>query len=110
MYVANAVPAGDGLAGLTQQNVNLRIQSMKLAIAGGGNAQIVIRELQGVDSVDVLGRGLAPGRTYRVFALMPDGAQQFIADFKADAKGAGGVSPMLKFFDAGLTGVVVSPG
>lgn len=40
---------------------------------------VVIRELQGVDSVDVLGRGLAPGRTYRVFALMPGGAQQFIA-------------------------------
>ena len=110
VYVANAVPAGDGLAGLTQQNVNLLIQSMKLAIAGGGNAQVVIRELQGVDSVDVQGRGLAPGRTYRVFALMRGGAQQFIADFKADAKGAGGVSPMLKFFDAGLTGVVVLPG
>ena len=108
VYVANAVPSGDGLSGLTQQNVNLRIRSTKLIIAGGGEAEVVTRELQGVDSVDVQAKGLVAGQTYRVFALSASGAQQFIADFKADAKGMGQVNPLLKFFDAGLTGVLIS--
>ena len=108
VYVANAVPSGDGLSGLTQQNVNLRIRSTKLIIAGGGEAEVVMRELQGVDSVDVQAKGLVVGQTYRVFASSASGAQQFIADFKADANGKGQVNPLLKFFDAGLTGVLIS--
>ena len=108
VYVANAVPSGDGLSGLTQQNVNLRIRSTNLTVAGGGEAEVVMRELQGVDSVDVQAKGLVVAQTYRVFALLASGGQQFIADFKADAKGMGQVNPLLKFFDAGLSGVLIS--
>lgn len=108
VYVANAVPAGDGMAGLTKQNVGLRITSTSAAVAGGGEADIVVRELQGVDSINVEAKGLVAGTTYQVIALGAAGTQQVIADFKAGPDGNGKANPMIKFFDAGLTGVRVA--
>lgn len=107
VYVANAVPSGDGRAGLTMQNVGLRVEEQKTIIAGGGEATIVLRELVGVDSVDVTAEGLTPNAKYNVFAVKPDGTRLLIGDFKADEKGKGSVNPQLKFFDAGFTRVEV---
>ena len=108
VYVANAVPSGDGRAGLTQQNVGLRITANSAAVAGGGAAEVVVRELQGVDSIGVDAKGLVAGKTYQVVVLGAAGARQVVADFKAGADGKGSANPMLKFFDAGLTGVLVA--
>lgn len=109
VYVANAVPSGDGTTGLTQQNINLKITSQKITVAGSGEAEVVVRELDGVDSVDVDAKGLIAGAKYKVLAVSASGAQQVIADFKADATGKGKVNPNVKFFDAGYTSVVVTP-
>ena len=109
VYVANAVPSGDGTAGLTQQNVNLKITSQKVTVAGSGEAEVVVRELDGVDSIDVDAKGLIAGAKYKVLAVSAAGAQQVIADFKADATGKGKINPNVKFFDAGYTRVVVEP-
>ena len=107
VYVANAVPSGDGRAGLTQQNIGLRITANSVAVAGGGEADLVVRELQGVDSIGVDAKGLAAGKWYPVIALGAAGARQVVADFKADADGKSMVNPMLKFFDAGQNSVFV---
>ena len=42
-------------------------------------------------------------------SVSTSGAQQVIADFKADATGKGKVNANVKFFDAGYTSVTVSP-
>ena len=107
VHGANAVPSGDGRAGLTQQNVGLRITANSVAVAGGGEADLVVRELQGVDSIGVDAKGLAAGKTQPVIATGAAGTRQVVADFKADADGKGMVNPMRKFFDAGLNGVLV---
>ena len=107
VYVANAVPAGNGLAELGQQNVNLRVVTMKQAIPSGGKAEIVVRELMGVDSVGVSADGLSSGAKYQVFVVTAGGARQLVADFKADAAGKGQANPQLKYFDVGGTSVAV---
>ena len=101
------MPSGDGRAGLTQQNVGLRITANSVAVAGGGEADVVVRELQGVDSIGVDAKGLAAGKRQPVIALGAAGTRQVVADFKADADGKGMVNPMRKFFDAGENEVLV---
>ena len=76
-------------------------------VAGGGEAEIVLRELVGVDSVDVQASGLSAGAKYNVFAVKADGTRQIIGDFRADAMGKGMINPLLKFFDAGFVRVEV---
>lgn len=96
-----------GTTGLTQQNVNLKITSQKVVIGGTGEAEVVVRELVGVDSVDVDAKGLTAGLKYKVMAVSASSAQQVIGDFKADSAGKGKVNPNVQFFDAGYTSVTV---
>lgn len=107
VYVANAVPSGDGRSNLTGQNVGLRIEAFEIIITGGGKADVVLRELVGVDSVEVAATELTAGAKYNVFAVKADGTLQLIGDFRADAMGKGSVNPLLKFFDAGFVRVEV---
>lgn len=107
VYVANAVPTGDGRSGLTRQNVGLRIEEMKIIVGGGGKATVVLRELIGVDSVEVNAENLTSGAKYNVYAVKADGTRQLIGDFTADDKGKGMVNPLLKFFAAGFVRVEV---
>lgn len=107
VYVANAVPTGDGRANLTMQNVGLRVEASDVMITGGGEAEIVLRELVGVDSVDVQASKLAAGAKYNVFAVKADGTRQLIGDLTANAMGKGSINPLLKFFDAGFVRVEV---
>jgi YVTN family beta-propeller protein len=109
VYVANAVPSGDGSIGLTRQNVGLRIEEQKITVVGGGEATVILRELIGVDSVEVDATGLTPGAKYNVYAVKADGTRQLIGDLKADEKGKGSIDPLLKFFDAGFTRFEVEP-
>lgn len=107
VYVANAVPTGDGRANLSRQNVGLRIQNDEVAIVSGGKADVIIRELVGVDSVQVEASALAPGAKYNVVALKADGAAQLVATLTADGKGKGAANPLFTFFDGGFRSVTV---
>lgn len=108
VYVANAVPVGNGREGLTMQNVALAIQELKLMVSGGGKATVVLRGLVGVDSVEVSAEELQSGAKYNVFAVKSDNTRQLIGDFTADAEGKGMVDPLLKFFEAGFVRVEVA--
>ena len=109
VYVANAVPSGDGRMGLSRQNVGLRIEPSKVMVGGGGEATVVIRELVGVDSVEVQGSGLIASALYQILAIKLDVLRQVIADFRADAKGTGGITAQLKFFTAGYMWIAIAP-
>ncbi len=67
----------------------------------------MLRELVGVDSVEVEADGLTPGAKYNVCAVKVDSTRQLIADFRAGEKGKDSVSHQPKFFDIGFTRVEV---
>ena len=108
VYVANAVLSGDGKSGLTMQDLNLRVTATNVAVAGGGDAEAVVRELQGLDSVDVQAKELVARKTYQVLGLNASGSRQLVADFKTGSDGKGSANPLIKFFDTGMTGVLVA--
>lgn len=106
VYVANAVPDGEGTNDLGNQNVGLRIDSTRYRV-DSGTVTIVVRELVGVDSVEVEGEGLQKNHDYKVFAIRENGSRQLIADFRTDEKGKGNITAQLKFFAVGLSAVHV---
>ena len=108
VYVANAVPAGTGINGLGNQNVGLFIDETRDRV-DGGSVTTVIRELVGVDSIQVSGDHLQPNRKYDVFAFRENGRRQLIADFQTDEKGSGTITAQLKFLHVGLADVSVRP-
>lgn len=107
VYVANAVPSGNGRNGLTQQGLNLRVEPSTITVTGGGEADVVVRELINVDSVEVIAEALTPKAKYQVYAVKGDGTRQLIADFVGNSQGKGSVAPQLKFFAAGFIRVEV---
>jgi len=69
VYVANAVPTGDGTANLTQQGLNKQVINQKVDVPGGtGTAAATVRQVQGVDMINVRGRQLPPKTTFTVYA------------------------------------------
>ena len=106
VYVANAVPTGTGTVGLGNQNVGLLIDETREQV-DGGTVTIVVRELVGVDSVEVEADGLQANRKYELFAFREGGRRQLIADFQTDEKGKGTIAAQFKFFHAGFADVRV---
>lgn len=102
VYVANAVPSGNGTQGLGRQGLLERPAFNKLVVAGGkGNASqtgtpatalITVRPQQGLDMVQVIGRNLKLNTTYTASAtcLKCGGVQIPLVDFTATVPTAGG--------------------
>lgn len=102
IYVANAVPAGNGTQGLGQQGLLEGPAFNKLVVAGvkdnssdAGNpatALITVRPQQGLDMLQVIGRNLKLNTTYTASAscLNCGGVQVPIVDFTATVPTAGG--------------------
>lgn len=76
IYVANAVPEGDGIAGLGQQGLGGRVENLPVEVRGaeGAIGAANIRRVAGVDEIDVTARGLPPGKDFTVFAINDDAA------------------------------------
>jgi YVTN family beta-propeller protein len=90
VYVAGAVPAGPGTAGLGRQGLGRRVQTARLVDQGTrGTTQVVVRELSGVDMIEVVASGLPPGAHYTLWAEGPGPARpvvRFTADDAGKAK------------------------
>jgi len=111
VYVANAVPSGEGRDGLISQNVGFLVIPFTQKLSGGGVATVVIRHLVGADAVQVEVRDAKPGQEYHIYATKSDGdsARLLIGEFRADAEGRGGITPEFAFFEGGFKGAVVAP-
>jgi YVTN family beta-propeller protein len=110
VYVANAVPAGEGTAGLTQQNVNLKITSQKFLVGSTGEAEVVVRELEGGDSVDVTAKRVNRGCKVQGNRCLDIGRAAGYRSLQGGCNRQGeGQPPNLSFFDAGYTSVTVIP-
>lgn len=87
VYVANAVPEGDGSANLTQQGLGKRIETLNVDMRGvSGGAKATIRAVQGLDEIDLAVRGLPPNQTFTVFAANGTDAKS-IMDVQSNARG-----------------------
>jgi YVTN family beta-propeller protein len=74
VYVAGAVPHGDGRRGLTRQGLDRPIENLTVEIRGvPGRAMLTVRKLDGFDQLVLNGRGLPANRTLTVEGVRPDG-------------------------------------
>lgn len=112
VYVAGAVPEGDGRQNLTEQGLNKRVENYKAdASRAGGEAQatVSVREVASLDEIDVTARMLAPNQTFTVYAS--DGTNSAaLLDVKSNEKGV--VDEALafaKFFDNGYDRTILVP-
>lgn len=68
VYVANAVPSGSGLQNLGTQGLGLAVENRHIDVAGGGSVLLTVRELPGLEMVQIIAHGLKKNTTYTVFA------------------------------------------
>lgn len=115
VYVANAVPSGDGRQGLTRQNVGLPVTKFKLKVPttpfaflpealpkAAGTA--VVRQLDGVDTIDLAVEGLPANSKYVAFLTeapaAPFGAVEYLLAFTTDKEGKALAAANAVLFDA----------
>jgi len=124
VYVANAVPQGDGMTNLTRQSLGLRAQKAKLVVPAKpfpflkaafptAMGSIVTTQLGLLDEMDVTLEGLPVGSHYAVFLTEtptpPFGAVQYVADVAIGPEGKGMVTAQGQFFHAfALRGVATN--
>ena len=106
VYVANAVPQGNGRQGLTRQGLDQRVLTRDLAVAGGV-VRVTVREVDTLDQVQVVARGLPPNARFSVQLASP-GQVTVIRQFTTNAQGGAEVFAFTEFFDA-FSDVVVVP-
>ena len=111
VYVAGAVTSGNGTQNLTRQGLDKRIENRLLAVTNSTSATalITVRELVGVDMLQIIGRDLEINKTYvaRAVCRTCNGGAVPLVDFKAVVPVVGhagcAVAPQvlsfLKFFD-----------
>jgi YVTN family beta-propeller protein len=99
VYVANAVPQGDGRQNLTRQGLDKRIVTQDLPVAGG-TVRWTVREVDTLDQVQVVARGLPANSAFSVQAVNPTGATSLIRRFTTNAQGGAEFFAFAPFFDA----------
>jgi len=99
VYVAGAVPSGDGTEGLERQGLDRRRLNLAVPVRGSqAPASAVVRETNNVDMIDISARNLTPGAPYTAFA--GDGTR-FVPLLDVVANPAGGAQALgfTRFFD-----------
>jgi YVTN family beta-propeller protein len=89
VYVAGAVPHGDGLGGLSHQGLDRQIETLPVEVRGvPGKASLTVRELDGIDQLVLNARGLPANRTFTVHGVRADGGSAPLLSVKANATGS----------------------
>jgi YVTN family beta-propeller protein len=112
VYVAGAVKDGDGRSNLTNQGIGKRIKNFDIDVrgVGQGSATAQVREVMGLDEIDVAARDLPANQKFTVYAS--DGGTNNIALMDITTNGKGVVDEALaftKFFDNNYDKVVLVP-
>jgi YVTN family beta-propeller protein len=106
VYVANAAAQAAGDQGLTRQGLDKRIVTRDLAVAGGV-VRLTVREVDTLDQVQVVARGLPANAAFSVLLANP-GQVTAIRHFTTNAQGAAEVFAFTTFFDV-FSDVLVVP-
>jgi YVTN family beta-propeller protein len=89
VYVAGAVPNGDGRRGLTRQGLDRPIENLTVQVRGvPGRAMLTVRKLDGIDELVLNARGLPVNRTFTVEGTRPDGNTTPLFSIRANARGS----------------------
>jgi YVTN family beta-propeller protein len=89
VYVAGAVPNGDGRRGLTRQGLDRPIENLTVQIRGvPGRATLTVRQLGNIDQLVLNARGLPANRTFTVEGIRPDGKATPLFSIKTNARGS----------------------
>jgi YVTN family beta-propeller protein len=89
VYVARAVPHGDGRRGITRQGLDRPIENLTVEIRGvPGRAMLTVRKLDGFDQLVLNARGLPANRTLTVEGVRPDGKATPLFSIQANARGS----------------------
>src|SRR5919202_696444 len=112
VYVAGAVKDGDGRSNLTNQGLGKRIKNFDIDVrgVGQGSATAQVREVMGLDEIDVAARDLPANQKFTVYAS--NGGTNNIALMDITTNGKGVVDEALaftKFFDNNYDKVVLLP-
>ena len=112
VYVAGAVPEGDGRQNLTEQGLNKRVENYMIDVSQvGGEAKGMagVREVASLDEIDITASMLPPNQTFTVHAS--DGTDS-VAILDVTSNEMGSVDEALafaKFFDNGYDRVTLAP-
>ena len=89
VYVAGAVPNGDGRRGLTRQGLDRRIENLTVQIRGvHGTATLTVRQLDHIDQLVLNARDLPANRTFTIEGIQPDGKATPLFSVEANARGS----------------------
>jgi YVTN family beta-propeller protein len=89
VYVAGAVPSGNGRRGLTHQGLDRRIENLTVQIRGvTGRATLTVRQLDQIDQLVLNARGLPANRTFNVEGTRPDGNATPLFSITTNARGS----------------------
>jgi YVTN family beta-propeller protein len=89
VYVAGAVPHGDGRGGLTRQGLDRPIETLPVEVRGvPGKATLTVRKLDGIDQLVFNARGLPANATFTVGGVRPDGSSTPLFSITANATGS----------------------
>ena len=88
VYVAGAVPNGNGRQHLGRQGLDLPVCNAAATVTSGpGKAEVTVRQVKGVDMIQLQGSGLTPNATYTASARHGDDRIPLLS-FTAGATGA----------------------
>jgi len=89
VYVAGAVPSGEGRRRLTHQGLDRRIENLTVQIRGvAGRASLTVRQLDHIDQLVLNARGLPIKRTFTVQGIRPDGKATPLFSIKTNGRGS----------------------
>jgi YVTN family beta-propeller protein len=105
VYVANAVPDGDGRERLGRQGLDKRNVTRDLPVAGGV-VRVTVRELDTLDQIQVVARGLPANSAFQVLGNL--GQVPVIRKFTTNAQGGAEFFAFTNFFGV-FSDVLVMP-
>jgi YVTN family beta-propeller protein len=88
VYVADAVPSGPGTQGLTRQGLGERVVNAPAVVSGPGKALVTVRQVDGLDMVEISAAHLSPLSRYTAYGRHGDDDRIPLLTFATDDKGA----------------------
>ncbi len=108
VYVART--SGGSTDGLSDQGLDERVQTYPLTtIVTGAAGAATVRDVLGLDEVDVTASGLAPGTAYDVFAIAGDTRTKLLTATSDDTGTIPEALAFVEFFDNNYDGVALAP-
>ena len=112
VYVADAVPQGAGMQGLTRQGLDKRTMTLTAPVGGTGSmAEVTVSAAKGLDQIDVAAAKLPPGALFTVYGVLVSDTRIKVPLMDVTATPAGKVEDALAFtkFFGVYSGVVIAP-